>query len=151
MIASMIIKQLSSENAKAVFELEKECFSNPWPLTLVETELQQAASIYKGFFSGEELIAYSANRLVLNELQILKIAVKKSERRKGIARQLMLDIFEEAVARGARISHLEVRISNTLAMKLYLSLGFKVVGERKGYYQENNENAVLMSLELIPK
>ena len=142
------IRRLSLNDSKAVFLIENESFSSPWPIEVIESELRRDGSLNAGYFDGGTLLGYSINYLVVDELQILSIAVRESERGKGIARNLLSFILKEAGSSGARHAYLEVRASNLAALGLYQCLGFKIVGERKGYYQDNGETACLMSLEL---
>ena len=143
------IRRLLLDNALAIFLIENVSFPCPWPLETIESELRRDGSLCAGCFAGKDLIGYSINYVVLDELQILNIAVKESQRRRGIAHRLLSFILKESYIAGAKFAHLEVRASNAAAMGLYQSLGFKIVGERKGYYRDNDETAILMSLELV--
>jgi len=83
-----------------------------------------------------------------DEIQILNLAVRKSLRRIGVARRLIEFAIQTGNSRHARFVSLEVRQSNLAARKLYESLGFRVVGERPGYYGVQKESAILMELEI---
>ena len=145
---NITIRRLSLNDAKGVFLIENESFPSPWPIEVIESELRRDGSLNAGYFDGDTLLGYSMNYLVVDELQILSIAVKESQRGRGIARNLLSFILKEAGNSGALHAHLEVRASNLAARGLYQCLGFRIVGERKGYYQDNGETACLMSLEL---
>jgi len=90
------------------------------------------------------LIAYH----ILDEIQILNIAVKKSMRHRKIATKLFNVIFEYAENENAGKFTLEVRPSNTGAIALYKNLGFEIDGARKNYYKNPKEDALLMSLKI---
>ena len=90
------------------------------------------------------LIAYH----IIDEIQILNIAVKKSKRNQKIATKLFGVIFEYAKNNNVEEFTLEVRASNAGAIGLYKKLGFEADGVRKNYYNNPKENAVLMSLKL---
>ena len=82
---------------------------------------------------------------VLDECEILKIAVGMPYRRKGIGEKLLTTVMKKASETGARLFYLEVRESNQPAINLYRKLGFTETGRRDAYYSRPVENAVLMS------
>lgn len=94
------------------------------------------------------VMGYICFWVVADELHVLNIAVHKVCRRRGVGRVLLLRAIEEGRIRGVRKGLLEVRSSNLDARSFYQSLGFRVVGERPGYYGGNGEPAVLMDLIL---
>ena len=102
-----------------------------------------ATPFQKGAVAGY-LIAY----YIVDEIQILNIAVKKSKQNRGIATELFQVIFEYAKNENAGKFTLEVRPSNAGAIELYKKLGFKIDGIRKNYYKNPKEDAVLMSLKI---
>jgi [ribosomal protein S18]-alanine N-acetyltransferase len=85
---------------------------------------------------------------VVDEIQILNIAVSPDFRRRGIGRLLLEHGLRWGRERKARMAYLEVRESNTAARRLYESIGFSVCGERANYYGRQKESAILMALEL---
>jgi ribosomal-protein-alanine N-acetyltransferase len=84
---------------------------------------------------------------VLEEMHIINLAVHPEHRRKGIARRLLTEGLAQARALGAELAWLEVRPSNAPARVLYESFGFKEVGRRPRYYDDTNEDALLLTLE----
>ncbi|WP_369798028.1 GNAT family N-acetyltransferase [Cryobacterium sp. MLB-32] len=82
------------------------------------------------------------------ESDIQTIGVAESARGRGLGRTLMLSLINEARTRGARQVFLEVRADNPSAQGLYRSLGFEDLGVRKGYYQPDNVDAVVMRLNI---
>ena len=99
---------------------------------------------------SEGVLAYVFHSRVLDELTVLNILVKPSQRRRGIAKELMTALLESATERGVARCLLEVRASNLAAQRLYQSLGFISDGRRKNYYPKGSgrEDALLMSLTL---
>jgi [ribosomal protein S18]-alanine N-acetyltransferase len=83
-----------------------------------------------------------------DETHVLDLAVDPSARRGGVGRRLVETVIAEARSTGARMVLLEVRASNTSALSLYRAAGFVESGVRRGYYSDNDEDAVLMRLEL---
>jgi ribosomal-protein-alanine N-acetyltransferase len=98
--------------------------------------------------SANECVGFCVLSLIADEAEIESLAVSKSWRRRGIARQLCKDLLGWARARGAGHVSLEVRVSNTAARALYESLGFRDVVTRRGYYQDPEEDALVMTTML---
>ena len=81
---------------------------------------------------------FAMGRLVLDELEILTVACAVEAQRRGLARQVMLSLFEPSAVLGARSVFLEVAADNVPALGLYKSLEFEQVGRRSGYYQRRD-------------
>ena len=81
---------------------------------------------------------------ILEEGHITTFAVREELRRQKIADQMMLYIFEKAKKLNIKWFTLEVRASNIPAINLYKKYGFETIGEREKYYQDNNEDALIM-------
>ncbi len=94
----------------------------------------------------KEVIGVAVIWLILDEVHVGTIAIHPHHRREGVGRALMVKALTEAAGEGATLAYLEVRRSNQAAIKLYQELGFQTVGERKKYYQDNGEDALLMTL-----
>ena len=137
----MEIKNFSTEYINGVAEIERVCFSNPWDEAALEAELKNdCAHLYVAVDSGK-VIGYAVVYCVCGEADIARVAVLDAYRRKGIATQLLLKGFED---NEAECVFLDVRESNTAAIKLYRSLGFEETGIRRNYYSDPTENAILM-------
>ncbi len=95
-----------------------------------------------------ELGGFVAARIVVDEAEILNVAVRSGQRRKGIGAALLKQAERELKERGARRIFLEVRESNTAAISLYENLGFQRFSARRGYYRNPDENAVLFEKKL---
>ena len=87
--------------------------------------------------------------IMAGEAHITNIAVREQARRQGIGELLLISLIDLALELGARLITLEVRTSNIAAQSLYSKYGFTQVGLRRGYYTDNREDGVLMSLEDI--
>lgn len=85
----------------------------------------------------------------LDEAHINSIAVRKCLRGQGLGEMLIIGAIELAQTRGCALVTLEVRVSNIPARKLYEKYGFREVGFRKGYYTDNNEDALIMTTDNI--
>jgi len=80
------------------------------------------------------------------EREILNLAVEPSERRRGVARRLLERALDSAASSDESTWFLEVRESNSAAIALYRSLGFRLVGVRKEYYNDTRESGIVMKL-----
>ena len=137
----MEIKNFSTEYINGVAEIERACFSNPWDEAALKVELNNDCSHLYVAVDGGRVIGYAVVYCVCGEADIARIAVLDAYRRKGIATKLLLKSFED---NKAECVFLDVRESNTAAIKLYRSLGFEEIGIRRNYYSDPTENAVLM-------
>ena len=81
---------------------------------------------------------FAMGRLVLDELEIITVACAVEAQRRGLARQVMLSLFEPSAVLGARSVFLEVAADNVPALGLYKGLEFEQVGRRSGYYQRRD-------------
>ncbi len=88
-------------------------------------------------------------RVIAGELHVNNVAVRTEFRRSGLGSDLLTTVLAQAKQRGATVSHLEVRAGNLAAQGLYQRSGFEVVGRRRKYYRNPQEDALLMSLSLV--
>jgi ribosomal-protein-alanine N-acetyltransferase len=93
------------------------------------------------------IVGFAGFWIMAGEAHITNIAVRERYRRHGIGELLLISIIDLATELNTRFVTLEVRSSNTAAQNLYYKYGFTQVGLRRGYYTDNKENAVLMSVE----
>ena len=115
---------------------------SPWNLEQIEADLKQANTEYFYLYDDQALIGFLALQDLAGELEITQLAVKKAYQGQGLANQLMEFLSD----RPERI-FLEVRASNQVARALYEKHGFLPVGQRKNYYQNPVEDAILMARE----
>jgi ribosomal-protein-alanine N-acetyltransferase len=97
----------------------------------------------------EYIIGFAGLWLMAGEAHITNIAVRESYRRQGMGELLLIALIDLALELGAHLMTLEVRASNTTAQSLYAKYGFIEVGLRRGYYTDNREDGVLMTIEDI--
>jgi ribosomal-protein-alanine N-acetyltransferase len=121
--------------AAGLARLHAACFTTPRPWSRDEFSalLAEPGSILTVEASG-----FALGRVILDEAELLTIAVDPSMRRKGLGRRLLAGFLDTAAARGARSVFLEVAADNAPAMGLYLAAGFAKVGLRPGYYRDAN-------------
>ena len=143
----MTVRRATIEDAKEIFAIEMECFSVPWSLDSIETELlNEDKKLYYVVEDANGVVGYAGAWLVYDEGQITNIAIRPSARRQGFGAKLTSALIEECFKRGMHEFFLEVRISNLSALSIYRQLGFTVKGIRKNYYSEPKEDAYIMSL-----
>lgn len=143
----MTVRRATIEDAKEIFAIEMECFSVPWSLDSIETELlNEDKKFYYVVEDANGVVGYAGAWLVYDEGQITNIAIRPSARRQGFGAKLTSALIEECFKRGMHEIFLEVRIFNLSALSLYRKLGFTVKGMRKNYYSEPKEDAYIMSL-----
>lgn len=97
--------------------------------------------------SKEVVVGTAGFWLMAEEAHITTIVVREAYQRQGMGERLLISIGDMATQLNARMITLEVRISNESAQALYKKYGFQKVGVRKGYYSDNNEDALLMTTE----
>ena len=133
------------EQMKALLDV---CFGDSaWTMESLRSQLEKSDSRCTIAVEGDRIIGFLAFEQVLDEGSIVEVAVHPDCRRKGIARSLITTAIQSA--EGLDSVFLEVRESNTPAIRLYESLGFERIGVRKGYYQKPKEDAVLMKMTLM--
>ena len=143
------VSAMAGSDLDRVMELERKAFSCPWTRGMYERELEKEESCYLTIMVDGTIIAYGGVLLLLEEAHVMTMAVMQRYRRQGVATRLLLEMIRNAEAMGARFVTLEVRVSNDPAIELYKKFGFQVMGERKHYYMDNLENALIMWTEDI--
>ena len=138
---------MNESHVKQVAELEKICFSDPWSENSVASELNNPLSVWLVAEENGIVCGYVGSQTVLDETDMMNIAVHPDFRRKGIAAALIAELVRLLKERGSRILRLEVRESNAPAIALYESLGFAQLGLRKNYYRNPKENALILGKE----
>ncbi len=142
----MKIERMTEAHLDAVAELERECFAHPWSRESLKETLRSGDSLFYIAELDGRVIGYIGMSFVLDEGYIYNVAVEKSSRKKGAGSALIQTLVNYGKKNGFAFLTLEVRESNTAARSLYSSFGFIKVGERKKYYSDPVDNAVLMTL-----
>jgi ribosomal-protein-alanine N-acetyltransferase len=151
-----IFAPMTLGDVPAIGELEMLCFPAPWSPETYRNELLH--NRFGNYWvlrpspvtpAGDPpILAYGGYWLMGDEVHIVTIATHPRYRRRGLSEHLLLQMIEQCRGAGARLVTLEVRTSNRAAQQLYTKLGFVEVGLRRGYYQDNGEDALLMTLFL---
>lgn len=143
----MEIIPMTRQHVAQVAVLEKQCFSAPWSEASVTGELDNPLSVWLVCVDRGKVLGYVGSQTVLEESDMMNIAVLPEARRAGIGERLILSLIELLKDRGSRSLALEVRASNTPAISLYKKLGFLQVGRRPNYYRGPREDALILRKE----
>ena len=143
----MMIVKMNEGHVKAVAELEKICFSDPWSENSVASELKNKLALWLVAEEEGRVAGYIGSQTCGDESDVMNVAVHPDFRRRGIAETLVNALVEELRAIGSRCLTLEVRASNVPAISLYEKLGFGEIGRRKNYYRNPREDALIMRKE----
>ncbi len=139
------IVPMTKDHVDGVIEIEQLSFATPWSKEAFEMEAtMNKCAVYIAAVTGNRVVGYGGFWSIVDEAHITNIAVHPDYRGKGVGNALMRGLIEAARARGAAAMTLEVRDSNAAAQHLYLKYGFEVYGKRRGYYQDNGEDALIM-------
>lgn len=139
------IVAMSASDIPEVLRIERASFTTTWPADAFYNELttNKLAHYYVGRIGGK-IIAYGGIWVIFEDSHVTTIAVDATQRGKRYGDIMLLKLIDEALERGAAWMTLEVRESNVSAQQLYRKYGFTTVTTRKGYYSDNNENALVM-------
>ena len=145
----MRIRKLVLEDAPAIAELEKRCFSDPWSEKSIASEVHNPLAYWLVAEDGGEILGYIGSQSVLDAADVMNLAVSPDHRRKGIGEKLIKALTRYLQENGVIALLLEVRVSNAPAIRLYEKLGFVQVGRRPRYYTNPREDALILRKELI--
>lgn len=150
-LSGMVIRKMTLDDLEQVVAIDQVSFSLPWPARSFRFELtdNEASRCWVADLDGR-VIAMLVGWFIVDELHVATIATHPEFRGQGIGREILLYSLRAAKEEGAVKSFLEVRESNEIAQTMYRSFGFVEDGRRKGYYKDNGEDAILMSLDRLP-
>ena len=140
-----VIFPMGAAHITGVAETEKQCFSVPWSERAIEQELYNESAMFFVAEKNGQVVGYIGMHTVLDECYIANIAVLPEHRRQGIGDMLLSFAGQRAKEKGCSFISLEVRVSNHSAIALYEKHGYEKQGERKNFYREPTENALIMT------
>ena len=140
-----IERTLSHADLDEIVAIEKASFSNPWTRQMYVRELENpdVSFLYVLRFP-EQIVAFCAFWLVLDEIHINNLAVRTEYQGRGLGTALLQHALQAGARRGAERATLEVRRSNAAALRLYERLGFEVAATRPNYYVSPPEDALIL-------
>jgi len=144
------IRKMTVEDVRAVAELDQISFSLPWPERSFAFEVtgNPASRCWVAEVDGQ-IVGMIVAWLFVDEVHIATLATHPDFRRQRIAQKLLIHTLHYTYDEGAITSFLEVRESNLAAQEMYRKFGYENTGRRKRYYKDNDEDAILMTLEKI--
>ena len=140
----MQLVPMCEAHVTAIAELEKLCFSDPWSENSIRYELTNPLSYWIVAMENDRVAGYVGSQAVLDEADMMNIAVHPDFRRRGVALSLIEALVSELKERNVHCLTLEVRASNDPAISLYQKLGFLQVGRRPNYYRNPKEDAWIL-------
>ncbi|AFZ23435.1 (SSU ribosomal protein S18P)-alanine acetyltransferase [Cylindrospermum stagnale PCC 7417] len=146
-LSNLKIQFLTLEHLTQLLELDQACFGGLWSLAGYQRELESPNSHLLGLFSpltGSRLLGMGCFWSILEEAHITILAVHPQYHRQGLGAALLYSLMKTARNLGLERATLEVRASNAGAICLYEKFGFKTAGRRRRYYQDNNEDALIL-------
>ncbi len=145
--SEITLTPMTEAHVHAVAALEQQCFSDPWSENSVRGELDNPLSLWLVAQDGERLVGYAGSQTVLDEADVMNVAVDPAYRRQGIALRLLTGLQAALAAQGVHSLTLEVRASNAPAIALYERLGYFQAGRRPHYYFKPKEDALILRKE----
>ena len=143
----MEVIRMNASHVDAIAELEKRCFSDPWSLNSITSELNNPLSLWLVAMDGETVAGYVGSQSVLGWADMMNIAVAPEYRRQGIGEKLIEVLIKQLQAAKVSCLTLEVRASNMPAIGLYEKMDFCQVGRRPNYYHNPKEDALILRRE----
>jgi ribosomal-protein-alanine N-acetyltransferase len=151
-IDGLTIGEYEEGDLVEILEIEKDSFPTPWSPSLFLDEMKNPLSRMlvgrTAHAQGAMVAGYIVFWRVADEIHLHNIAVRREQRKRGIASRLLSRMILDCRPEGARWITLEVRRSNLPAQKLYEKFGFSVRGVRRAYYTDTGEDALIMSADL---
>ncbi|MCR5107506.1 MAG: ribosomal protein S18-alanine N-acetyltransferase [Lachnospiraceae bacterium] len=138
------LREMLDEDVDAVCEIEKETFSMPWKKQDFLKMIEDDNMAYMVILEDGEIIGGAGIREILGDVEITNVAIKEGLRGKGYGRLLLRAVIEKGREIGGSEFTLEVRKSNTAAIRLYTSEGFVTEGVRKNFYEKPTEDGLIM-------
>ena len=145
----MTFREMLVEDLEQVVDIESEpffCTVDKRRLSYLSDEKRH--HVFLWWKKKERILGYCSMMTVLDEGDILNVAVRSDRQKEGIGQFLVDSMLRMAEMQGIKLVHLEVRQGNETARRLYQRLGFKEDGLRRNYYENPVENAVLMTKEM---
>ena len=147
-LSSLLIRRMTHDDLEQVIAIDQVSFSLPWPKRSFQYELDEnfVSRCWVADVDGH-IAAMMVGWMMMDELHIATLATHPDYRGRGIGKKILIHALCWARDKeGLLRAFLEVRESNVVALQMYRSLGFVEDGRRKEYYKDNNEDAILMSL-----
>lgn len=144
----ILTKETYAQNtlAQDLYDLAQQSYvhGSPWNQEQFQTDLENPYSRYLIWVEAQAIVAFIAYHQILDEFEIMHVVVSPAYQGQKKASELLLQLREQAQKTAVDQIFLEVRASNHAARHLYEKAGFEILGQRKNYYHEPEEDAILM-------
>jgi [ribosomal protein S18]-alanine N-acetyltransferase len=148
---NLIFRYMTVEDLPQIMLIEQDAFSIPWTIEAFHNELtNNRLAHYMAVELDGEVIGYGGLWIIVDEAHITNIAIHSSQRGKGLGKRLVKELINTATTFGATKMTLEVRVKNVVAQHVYKQFGFVEAGIRPKYYEDNNEDALIMWADIEP-
>lgn len=144
----MTLREMTVEDLDQVMEIEEDLFAVPWTKEGYFTFLTRKDSMFLVVEEKGRILGYCGLLMVLDEGDVTNVAVCRERQKEGIGNFLVSSLIRLAGDLGIRQIHLEVRVHNETAIRLYERNGFTRDGIRKNYYTDPVEDALLMTCKI---
>lgn len=145
----LAVRAMLESDLPEILDIERVSFPTPWQRSHFLHELRGNPFGWNVVMEAAgRILAYVSAWIVEDEIQINDIAVRPDRRGEGIGTRFLALVLRGAAERGCRRATLEVRPSNHKARKLYAGAGFRQVGRRRGYYEDTDEDALILEATL---
>lgn len=141
---NLVICSFEEKYLKDILKIENLSFATPWTKDAMEKELTNKFAKYVVVKLNNIVIGYGGMWVILDEGHITNIAVHPEFRGIGAGKKIIEGLIQICKEQNMASLTLEVRVSNYVAQNLYKSFGFIEEGVRKNYYNDNNEDAIIM-------
>jgi ribosomal-protein-alanine N-acetyltransferase len=139
------VTRMRRRHLRGVMVIERQVYARPWSPNLFIAEMTDPSNrCYLVARVDREVVGYGGLICYGDEAHVTNIAVDPNQHRHKIGSRLLLELMHAGIGMGAHAVSLEVRVSNWGAQRLYGRFGFHPVGIRRNYYQELNEDALIM-------
>jgi ribosomal-protein-alanine N-acetyltransferase len=147
--APISIRRAAPGDLDAIMAIEEGSFAAPWPRDAMLDEIAKNDwSVVVVAERAGEIVGFAVYWVVADERHLQNLATAFEWRRSGVGEALVRHVVDAAKSSGAQFAVLEVRASNEAAKGLYARFGFQSIGVRRRYYQDNDEDAIVMVLAL---
>lgn len=147
----LAFRLMTLDDIPEVLVVEREAFTVPWTEEAFHNELKlNHFARYMIMEYEGQTIGYAGMWTIVDEAHVTNIALLEQYRGRKWGDRLLTELMRTAAYMGMKRMTLEVRVSNLVAQRLYIKKGFKPAGVRKGYYSDNQEDALIMWADLPP-
>ena len=145
-----VIQKMQKCHIDDILQIEELCYgAHHWSFDSFANEIENKISSYRCIINNSRCVGYMGIWKIIEEAHVTNLSVHPDFQNRKLAHRLLLDAIDECYKSKIKYITLEVRVSNEKAIHLYEKFGFKSLGLRKKYYQDNNEDALIMWSENI--